>query len=391
MKKLLIISSLFFVMHITKTMEKWNTAHNKMNSITPQTSDEKRNKILDDVHENLSQFNELYRENPHRVLSNNNNNRSAQTAPHDPESEAISNEFTKLHQEAEKVVAMAEGRDKDRKLDELEKRHQKLKKRRQQWEEKNNLKPLPSQANNTNRKNNHESPPQETIEQKDSFSLREFVQSTMTNFPDPSLDAEKRDAENHELYEKILAKSKKLNNGLNPKKALLIAGASCTALSGWIAYKNKNRFIEYCNRINTKKAAKTIFYLGCGSAVFVAGLYGYKKIANVFNTPIKKNEEPKIIYVQSDIDDTPRYQERAQEIRDKYNIPKRQRTNNRPTHSSFLQETKEELAADISHLKNTTRDTIEAAPELIKEIGNDISTGIKKGWRSFTKWLNSKD
>jgi hypothetical protein len=56
-----------------------------------------------------------------------------------------------------------------------------------------------------------------------------------------------------------------------------------------------------------------------------------------------------------------------------------------------LQETKEELAADISHLKKTTRDTIEAAPELIQEIGNDISTGIKKGWRSFTKWLNSKD
>lgn len=277
MKKLLIISSLFFVMHITKTMEKWNTAHNKMNSITPQTSDEKRNKILDDVHENLSQFNELYRENPHRVLSNNNNNRSAQTAPHDPESEAISNEFTKLHQEAEKVVAMAEGRDKDRKLDELEKRHQKLKKRRQQWEEKNNLKPLPSQANNTNRKNNHESPPQEPKDENHSFDVREFAQSTITYYSDLAKKAEEREKEWDELVKKSLTDAKKLHDHLNPKKALLIAGASCTALSGWIAYKNKNRFIEYCNRINTKKAAKTIFYLGCGSAVFVAGCMDTKR------------------------------------------------------------------------------------------------------------------
>lgn len=212
---------------------------------------------------------------------------------------------------------MAEGRDKDRKLDELEKRHQKLKQRRQQWEEKNNLKPLPSQVNNTNRTNSHESPPQEPKEENESFDAREFAQSTITYYSDLTLKS-KQGNEIQELSEKFIADAKKMNSGLSHKKALIIAGASCSALSGWIAYKNKHRFIEHCNRISTKKVAKTIFYLGCGSAIFVAGLYGYKKISNVFNTPIKKNEEPKIIIVQSDIDDTPRYQERAQEIRDKY-------------------------------------------------------------------------
>lgn len=361
-------------------MEKWHTAHDKMMSIKPGTSREEQDKILDEVHDNLIKFNAQLRENPVGVIRN--NNITDQSNQEDKEFQAIDKEYKQLRKEAEQLRSMKEGKEKDKKINELQKRRESLKLRTQRWEEKNNLSPLPPKNNNTNVQYQSEEPTSEKSNY--SFDTKQYVEQASKWLSEQSEKSTEQQEEFDKLLASGLASAKKLNS-LNCRKALLIAGASCTALSGWIAYKNKHRFIEQCNRCDTKKLAKTILYVGCGSAVFVAGLYGYKKLVNRLGEMSKNKDMPKpVIIVSTNSEHEPTYQEKVQDLKDKYNKHTTERKKNRSTQNSYWQETKEELSSDIEHLKKTTRDTIEAAPELLQEMGNNI----KKGWRSFKNWLN---
>lgn len=384
MKKLLFLFSTLLIFNNCNTMEKWHTAHDKMMSIKPGTSREEQDNILDEVLDNLTKFNAQLSENPVGVIRN--NNRTHQSTQDDEESKAIIKEYTELQKEAEQLRSMKEGRKKDKKINELQKRRDTLKLRTQRWEEKNNLSPLPPKNNNTNVQHQ---PDESTYEESDhSFDTKQYVEQASTWLSERSEKSTEQQEEFDKLLVKGLDKAKKLNS-LNRTKMLLIAGASCTALSGWIAYKNKHRFIEQCNRCDTKKLAKTILYVGCGSAVFVAGLYGYKKLVNRLGEMSKNKDKPEsVTIVSTNSEYEPTYQDKVQHLKDKYNKHTTERIQNRSTQNSYWQETKEELSSDIEHLKKTTRDTIEAAPELLQEMGNDISKTIKKGWRSFKNWLN---
>ncbi|MFZ5953530.1 MAG: hypothetical protein ACOYT8_00345 [Candidatus Dependentiae bacterium] len=324
MKKLLLFFCTLIGIHYTNTMEKWDNAYNQTMSIKPGMSYEEQEQILSQAHNNLSQFNTQLRQNPVGVIANNQN-----------------------------------------------------KQRAEQWESKNNL---PQNCDNNNDARSNEQ------NELNDHLVRDFISWA----EDHTARQEKQRKDFDALAKKAIEDAKKMNPPLlNHKKALLLAGASCTALSGWVAYKNRERIAEYYNRIDPKKLAKTCLYIGCGSAVFIAGLYGYKKLTTLNWSSKNKLEEPEIVIIPTRATTSKReYQDHAQEMREKYNIPKRERNNHnssRRNNNNYFQEAKEEIQADWEHLKKTTKDTIEEAPELLEEIGEDIKNSFKRGWRKFKK------